>query len=73
MITIKFPFCCCILQDKEEKNEDDEPAANVVPKWKAGVVTALHVKTPEEEEEERMMEEAEKIKQQLGQLSFLSR
>ena len=56
-----------IEQDKEEKNEEDEPSANVLPKWKAGVVTALHVKTPEEEEEERMMAEAERVKAELGE------
>ena len=52
--------------DKEDKGDDEEPTAGAVPKWVAGQVTALHVKTPEEEEEERMLEEAEKAKAQLG-------
>lgn len=50
-----------IEQEKEDKGDDEEPSANIVPKWKAGQVTAIHLKTEEdmEEEEEAAKEQTE--------------
>lgn len=49
------------LKEKEDKGDDEEPSANIVPKWKAGQVTAIHLKTEEdmEEEEEAAKEQTE--------------
>ena len=38
------------MQEKEDKGDDEEPQANVIPKWKAGAVTAIHFKDEDEEE-----------------------
>nr|KAG5685652.1 hypothetical protein BaRGS_020894 [Batillaria attramentaria] len=38
-------------REKEDKGEDEEPQANIVPKWKAGIVTAISLKDDFEEEE----------------------
>ena len=38
------------FQEKEDKGDDEEPQANVIPKWKAGPVTAIHFSEEDEEE-----------------------
>lgn len=45
----------------------------VIPRWEAGAVTALNVKTAEEIEEERLLEEAERIKAELGKEIYLEK
>ena len=46
-----------ILQEKEDKGGDEEePSANIVPKWKAGQVTAIHLQSEEEEEQDKQEE-----------------
>lgn len=56
-----------VPQLRDTKGDDDEPTPPVMTQWKAGTITALHVKTPEEIEEEKMLEEAQKAKAQLGE------
>jgi hypothetical protein len=45
------------LKEKEDKGDDEEPSANIIPKWKAGQVTPIHLKTEEDVEEEEAAKE----------------
>ena len=47
-----------LVQEKEDKGEEEEQSANIIPKWKAGQVTAIHLQTEEDMEEETKEEES---------------
>lgn len=41
-----------MFQDKEEKGEEDEGQVNIIPKWKAGQTTGIHLASEDDDLEE---------------------
>ena len=57
VLLICSTFTSCMFQDKEEKGEEDEGQVNIIPKWKAGQTTGIHLASEDDDLEETPPEE----------------
>lgn len=53
-----------MFQDRDDHNEDEESQVRIIPRWKAGQVTRIHVMTAEEEAEEETKDEETKAEEE---------